>query len=199
MEQVERERVLPAAGGTTHVSVSDRAGNAASLSLSNGEGSGYVVPGTGVMLNNMLGEDDLHPGGFHVQPPGTRVGSMMSPTLVLEGDSVRLVVGSGGSKRIRSAILQVVTGLLDAGLSLRAAVEAPRQHWDGEQLQVEPGIPANVLAALEARWRVNPWKERNLYFGGVHAVVPGVEAAADPRREGAAAVVSGTTSETADP
>ena len=199
MEQVERERVLPAAGGTTHVSVSDRAGNAASLSLSNGEGSGYVVPGTGVMLNNMLGEDDLHPGGFHVQPPGTRVGSMMSPTLVLEGDSVRLVVGSGGSKRIRSAILQVVTGLLDAGLSLRAAVEAPRQHWDGEQLQVEPGIPANVLAALEARWRVNPWKERNLYFGGVHAVVPGVGAAADPRREGAAAVVSGTTSETADP
>jgi len=199
MAQVERERVPPATGGTTHVSVADGAGNVASLSLSNGEGSGYVAPGTGIMLNNMLGEDDLHPGGFHVQPPGTRVGSMMAPTLVLEGDSVRLVIGSGGSKRIRGAILQVMTGVLDAGLSLGAAVEAPRQHWDGEQLQLEPGIAPEVVAALGERWRVNPWNERNLYFGGVHAVVPGVEAAADPRREGAARVVSGTTAETPGP
>lgn len=189
MEEVERERVLPAAGGTTHISVADRAGNAASLSLSNGEGSGYLAPGTGIMLNNMLGEDDLHPEGFHGLRAGERVGSMMSPTLVLEGGAVRLVAGSGGSKRIRSAIVQVVTGVLDAGLALREAVEAPRQHWDGEQLQVEPGVAADALAALRDRWPVNAWDARSLYFGGVHAVAPPTDAAADPRREGHAAAV----------
>jgi len=190
MEEVERERARPGAGGTTHVSVADRAGNAASLSLSNGEGSGYLVPGTGIMLNNMLGEDDLHPEGFHGWPPGERVGSMMSPTLVLEAGAVCLVAGSGGSKRIRSAIVQVLTGVLDAGLPVREAVEASRQHWDGEQLQVEPGVPDDALAALRERWPVNAWDARSLYFGGVHVVAPPAEAAADPRREGHAAVVA---------
>merc|ERR1711969_192953 len=128
----------------------------------------------------MLGEDDLHPEGFHGWPPGERVGSMMSPTLVLEAGAVCLVAGSGGSKRIRSAIVQVLTGVLDAGLPVREAVEASRQHWDGEQLQVEPGVPDDALAALRERWPVNAWDARSLYFGGVHVVAPPAEAAADP-------------------
>jgi gamma-glutamyltranspeptidase/glutathione hydrolase len=132
----------------------------------------------------MLGEDDLHPDGFHAAPAGERVGSMMSPTLVFAGDAVRLVAGSGGSKRIRSAMVQVITGVLDFGLDVRAAVEAPRLHYDGEGIQAEPGFDAEALAALRSRWAVNAWDERNLYFGGVHAVAPGEGAAGDPRREG---------------
>ncbi len=187
MEQVEQRR---GAGGTTHLSVRDAAGNAASLSLSNGEGSGYFVPGTGIMLNNMLGEDDLHPEGFHASPPGERVSSMMSPSLVLgEHGDVRLIVGSGGSKRIRTALLQVISNVVDFGRRARDAVEAPRLHWDGEQVQAEPGFPDDALEALRARWRVNAWQERNLYFGGVHAVEDEDDGWGDPRRGGHALVV----------
>jgi len=174
--------------GTTHISVADAAGNVAAMTCSNGEASGYVVPGTGIMLNNMLGEDDLHPEGFHASPPGVRVGSMMSPCVVLGGEGdVRLVLGSGGSKRIRSAILQVTSAVVDFGAELSDAVGAPRMHWDGEWLQVEPGWPTATLEALARRWPLNRWPERNLYFGGAHAVAPRAEAAAgDPRRGGAA-------------
>jgi gamma-glutamyltranspeptidase/glutathione hydrolase len=184
MEEVERMRPRSGAGGTTHVSVSDAEGNAASMSLSNGEGSGYIAPGTGIMLNNMLGEDDLHPGGFHASPPGERVGSMMSPCLVLKGDRVRLAAGSGGSKRIRSAMVQVITAVVDFDKRVGDAVEAPRLHWDGERLQAEPGFGPDALVALRRRWPVNAWTERNLYFGGVHAVAPGEGGAGDPRRAG---------------
>jgi len=174
--------------GTTHISVADAAGNVAAMTCSNGEASGYVVPGTGIMLNNMLGEDDLHPEGFHASPPGVRVGSMMSPCVVLGGEGeVRLVLGSGGSKRIRTAIVQVTSAVVDFGAELPDAVGAPRMHWDGEWLQVEPGWPAATLEALGRRWPLNRWPERNLYFGGAHAVALGAGAAAgDPRRGGAA-------------
>jgi gamma-glutamyltranspeptidase/glutathione hydrolase len=188
-----RARIRLASGGTTHISVSDAEGNAASLSLSNGEGSGYVAPGTGIMLNNMLGEDDLHPDGFHAAPPGRRVASMMSPSILLRDDTVRLIVGSGGSKRIRTALLQVLTGVVDFRLRVGDAVRAPRIHWDGEMLQVEPGFANEAVEALARRWRVNAWQECNLYFGGAHAVDPGGEAAGDPRRDGHALAVTTST------
>jgi gamma-glutamyltranspeptidase/glutathione hydrolase len=177
-----------ASGGTTHVSVVDAEGNAASLSLSNGEGSGYVAPGTGILLNNMLGEDDLHPEGIHVSPPGERIASGMAPTLVIEAGAPRLALGSGGSKRIRTAIAQVLLAALDHGLPLRTCVDAPRLHWDGERVQLEPGFDPAAVAALEARYPVNAWSERNLYFGGVHAVARADEPAADPRRDGSTAL-----------
>ncbi len=170
--------------GTTHVSVADREGNLASMTTSNGEGSGYVVPSTGIMLNNMLGEDDLHPEGFHAGTPGERVASMMSPTLVFRSEGSPLALGSGGSKRIRTALFQTLSHLLDAGLGLREAVEAPRMHWDGEAFQLEPGFDARAVAALEGLGPVNVWTERNAYFGGVQAVAPGEAHAADPRRGG---------------
>jgi gamma-glutamyltranspeptidase/glutathione hydrolase len=185
-------RVRRAAGGTSHISVADSAGNAASMTLSNGEGSGYIAPGTGIMLNNMLGEDDLHPDGFHASPPGMRVSSMMSPTLVLSGDRVDLIVGSGGSKRIRTAIAQVIDAVIGHGMDVKAAVEAPRLHWDGESMQAEPGFAPDALAALERSWRVNRWAERNLYFGGVQAVDPSGAGAGDPRRGGDALRVTGS-------
>lgn len=172
--------------GTTHVSVADREGNVASLTTSNGEGSGYVVPGTGVMLNNMLGEDDLHPDGFHESPPGLRVASMMAPTVLLDADRVRLVLGSGGSKRIRTALLQVISSVVDFGLGVRDAVEAPRVHWDGERIQAEPGaVDEAAAAALQTLGALNAWPARDVYFGGVHAVAEHA-AAGDPRRGGSA-------------
>jgi gamma-glutamyltranspeptidase/glutathione hydrolase len=175
--------------GTTHVSVADGEGNVAAMSTSNGEAAGYAVPGTGVMLNNMLGEDDLHPDGFHAAPPGTRVSSMMAPTVVLGPGGVDLALGSGGSKRIRTALLQVISGVVDFGLDPADVVGRPRMHWDGEVFQVEPGFPEASLTALERLGPVNRWSELNLFFGGVHAVQPGAGGGGDPRRGGACLTV----------
>ena len=168
--------------GTTHISVMDAAGNAASLSLSNGEGCGYLVPGTGVVLNNMLGEDDLHPGGFHRDPPGIRIGSMMAPTLVLDDDRPVLALGSGGSKRIRTAIVQALVNVLAFDMPLESAIHAPRMHLD-TRLEVEPGFSDAALADVH-RYDPNVWSERSLYFGGVHAVASPDAAVGDARRGG---------------
>ncbi len=174
-------------GGTTHVSVRDAEGSVATMTTSNGEGSGWVIPGTGVIANNMMGEDDLHPEGFHAVRPGQRVASMMAPTVAVGADGrAELVVGSGGSKRIRTALLQVVAGVIDQGRSLAEAVDAPRLHWDGAQLHVEPGWSDAAVQALADRWPLRCWEQRDLFFGGVHAVAPG-EAAGDPRRGGSTA------------
>ncbi|WP_426573273.1 gamma-glutamyltransferase family protein [Aquihabitans sp. McL0605] len=176
--------------GTTHVTVADAEGNVAAMTTSNGECSGDVIDGTGIPCNNMLGEDDLHPDGFHAAPPGLRVASMMSPTFVLDpAGQVELALGSGGSKRIRSALLQVLTSVIDHGTDLQAAVLAPRIHWDADHIEAEPGLDPVVLAALEQEHRVNQWPEPSMYFGGVHAVAPGRAGAGDPRRGGAVRTV----------
>jgi gamma-glutamyltranspeptidase/glutathione hydrolase len=175
--------------GTTHMSIADCEGNVASMTCSNGEGSGCFASTTGIMLNNMMGEDDLHPEGFHSSPPGRRVASMMSPSLLLQGDEVKLVLGSGGSKRIRTALVQVLSRLVDFGVPVQEAVEAPRMHWDGTKMQLEPGFNEAAVTSLAKRWPVNLWPSRDVYFGGVHAVVPGKEGAGDPRRGGAVSIV----------
>ncbi len=118
-------------GSTTHISVLDAEGAACSVTCSNGSASGVVVPGTGVHLNNMLGEQDLNPGGFHRHPPGRRMPSMMSPTVVLDRGTPVLAVGSAGSNRIRSAILQTVVRSIDEGLSASEAVERPAPALGG--------------------------------------------------------------------
>lgn len=183
------ERIRIATGGTTHISVSDVEGNAASMTTSNGEGSGYIVPGTGIMLNNMLGEDDLHPQGFHATPSGLRVASMMAPSLLLDRGELGLVLGSGGSKRIRTAMLQVISNVVDFGMSVKDAVEAPRLHWDGHSVQVEPGFSEAALAVLGQRWAVNRWSVRDVYFGGVNVIDLQGKGFGDPRRGGNARVL----------
>lgn len=170
--------------GTTHISVVDCDGNVAAMTTSNGEGSGYIVPGTGIMLNNMMGEDDLHPEGFHASPPGQRVASMMSPSILLKDNEVELVLGSGGSKRIRTVLTQVISHTVDFNLSVVAAVNAPRIHWDGATIQIEPGFSDESREALAQIGTVNEWAEKNVYFGGVHAAMPNCEGAGDPRRGG---------------
>jgi gamma-glutamyltranspeptidase/glutathione hydrolase len=184
----------PARRGTTHISVIDAAGNAAALTVSNGEGCGWIVPGTGFMLNNMLGEADLQPRGFGRWPTDTRLTSMMAPTLVTDAAGERTVVlGSGGSNRIRSAILQVLAAHLDFGLPLTAAVERPRLHVEGERLEIEGGFDEAVVRSLARQWPDHrAWPERNLFFGGAHAVArapDGFSGAGDPRRGGVAALV----------
>ena len=126
----------------------DADGNAASLTCSTGCGSGVVVPGTGVHLNNMLGETDLNVASLALAP-GMRLTSMMAPSLVLGEGGVELVLGSSGSARIRSAIVQVVVAALDLELPLQEAVELPRVHPEGEALDCEGGIPGETLDALE--------------------------------------------------
>ncbi len=170
--------------GTTHISICDKEGNVASMTTSNGEGSGYYAPETGIMLNNMMGEDDLHPEGFHSSPPGIRVGSMMSPSLLLKDDVVKLVLGSGGSKRIRTAITQVIINYAAYKMSIRDAVNAPRIHFDGEVFQIEPGYKDAVIESLRCLAPTNLWNHIDVYFGGVHAVEPFKNGAGDPRRGG---------------
>ena len=178
--------------GTTHISVADRAGNIASLTASNGEGCAYVLPGSGIMLNNMLGEEDLNFGGFHRWTENARLASMMSPAVAELADGTRIALGTGGSNRIRSAITQVLVNLLDFGMSLEQAVTAPRMHLEGDMLSIEEGFPEDTNAALiSASPRHHMWPDKNLFFGGVHAVSiqhGGIfDGAGDPRRGGAVA------------
>lgn len=180
-------------GSTTHLSAIDRDGLCASVTCSNGTGSGMVVPGTGIHLNNMLGEEDLNPLGFHSHRPGVRIGSMMSPTLVVEGGRVVAGLGSAGSNRIRSAVLQTTVNLIARSMSPQEAVDAPRVHIENELLQAEPGVDPGALAELASGGQdVFRWAERNLFFGGVQIVTRDPDSGAfagggDPRRGGAVA------------
>ncbi len=178
-------RHAPASRGTTQISIIDAAGNVASTTLSNGEGSGYVLPGTGILLNNMLGEEDLSRGGFHTWPRNRRLASIMAPTLARRRDGEVIALGSGGSNRIRTAILQVLVNVLALDLELEEAVESPRLHVEGNDLHLEPGFPAESVAALRDDLTAHHWDHRSMFFGGVHAVA-GSRGAGDPRRGGVA-------------
>jgi gamma-glutamyltranspeptidase/glutathione hydrolase len=175
--------------GTTQISVADRAGRLASLTLSNGEGAGYVLPGSGIMMNNMLGESDIHNGGFHRWPTDRRIGSMMAPSLLAMPDGSWVATGSSGSNRIRSAVLQVVCNLLDRGLDLEAAVSAPRIHYEEGLLHIEPPLSDQTRAKIARRWpRIKVWNQPSVFFGGAHSVSLTSDGmthgAADPRRGG---------------
>jgi gamma-glutamyltranspeptidase/glutathione hydrolase len=180
-------------GSTTHLAAMDSDGLCASVTCSNGTGSGMVVPGTGVHLNNMLGEEDLNPLGFHQSAPGTRISSMMAPTLLLQGGEVLAGLGSAGSNRIRSAVLQTTVNLLAHKMAPQQAVDAPRIHLEAGVLHAEPGIDPALLDRIEAGGgEVVRWAERNLFFGGVQVVTRdpasgALDGGGDPRRGGAVA------------
>jgi gamma-glutamyltranspeptidase/glutathione hydrolase len=182
-------------GNTTHIAVMDADGACASVTCSNGSCSGVVVPGTGVHMNNMLGEQDLNPLGYHRHEPGARVPSMMAPTVVLRDGRPEVALGSAGSNRIRSAIIQTILAVVDHGLPAQDAVSSPRLHVEGEVADAEPGVDAEALDRLErSGWTVRRWAERNLFFGGVQAVARNTQTGeltggGDPRRGGVATVV----------
>ncbi|MDI6401120.1 gamma-glutamyltransferase [Balneolaceae bacterium ANBcel3] len=174
--------------GTTHISVMDQRGNVASLTTSNGEGCGHVIPGTGIMMNNMLGEEDLHPHGFHSWPENSRITSMMAPTILTVPGQSLVALGSGGSNRLRTAILQVLLHLTDHNMSLEDAVTAPRIHCEKEELSIEHGFSPSVIEEIKKEWpNTRLWSGYNLFFGGTHAVSAdknGFHGAGDPRRGG---------------
>lgn len=179
--------------GTTHISVVDAEGNLAAMTLSNGEGCGTHLPGSGIMLNNMLGEEDLNRGGFHCWPTGSRLSSMMAPTLATSAGGNRFAIGSGGSNRIRTAVLQVLVNLLDGDMAMAGATEAPRLHIEGEIANLEGGLPPEGAELLAQQgYQTVAWPAHNLFFGGVHGVelsaAGNLSAAGDPRRGGAALV-----------
>ena len=181
--------------GTTYISIIDDDGNAAALTLSNGEGAGYIIPETGIMLNNMLGEEDINPHGFHAWPMDVRMCSMMAPTLVVEPKGCLIALGSGGSNRIRTALVQVLSNLLDFEMPIGNAIASPRVHFEANLLNIEIGFDAGQVAELTAKFSTHKlWDERNLFFGGVHAarfdeVKDEFSAAGDPWRGGSARIL----------
>ena len=175
----------PSTGGgdTTNLTVVDADGNACVLTTSLGLGSGDFLPGLDLHLNSMLGEADLIRGRLE---PGRRMQSMMAPTLAFDGDGLALAAGAAGGTRLRTALLGVIAGILDEGLSAEEAVSRARFHPAPDVVNAEPGVDELALAALEERGRtVRRWPAQHHYFGGV-SVVSRSGAAGDPRRNGAA-------------
>jgi gamma-glutamyltranspeptidase / glutathione hydrolase len=186
-----RQKVLRRAQslrGTTQISVIDALGNIASMTVSNGEGCGYLVPDTGIMLNNMLGEQDLNLGGFHRWAENQRMTSMMSPSLIRKPDGTLVATGSGGSNRIRTALLQVIMNLIEFDMDVETAIASPRIHLEAGKLSVEGGFDPDVVQRLILEYPAHEvWEERNLFFGGAHTVAiqdRRFTGAGDPRRGG---------------
>ncbi|NPA13392.1 MAG: gamma-glutamyltransferase [Aquificae bacterium] len=183
------EKRLNLWGNTTHIAVMDSEGNTVSITSTNGEGSGCVIPDTGIMLNNMLGEEDLNPKGFFQWEPHTRLFSMMCPTAVFKGDRLILSLGSAGSNRIRSAILQVILNRLIFNMGLQEAVDFPRVHFENGTVYLEPGFDKRVIQEIEKLFNLVLFKEKSMFFGGVQAVGENFQAGADPRRGGYTLIV----------
>ncbi len=179
--------------GTTQVSVIDARGNIASMTVSNGEGCGYIVPDTGIMLNNMLGEQDLNFEGFHRWTENERMTSMMSPSLIRKADGTLVATGSGGSNRIRTALLQVIMNLIDFDMDVETAIASPRVHIEAGKLSVEGGFDPHAVQRLIQDYPDHEvWSELNLFFGGAHTVATRngrFAGAGDPRRGGVCHVV----------
>lgn len=189
-EKKEKQRRY-ALGNTTHISVMDEEGNAVSLTTSHGSGAGFGIPGIGLPFNNILGEQDLNPLGFHKTTPGERFRSMMSPSMAIRKGKPHIVLGSGGSNRLRTAILQALIKIIDFKIPIRRAVEGPRIHWEGGELSVEPGFSERVLRELlTLDSEVTFFPSKNIFFGGVHATLRHPtrnfpwDGAGDPRRGG---------------
>jgi gamma-glutamyltranspeptidase / glutathione hydrolase len=175
---------------TTHISTMDSEGNAASVTFSYGEGNAHLIGNTGIMMNNLMGEEDLHPQGFHLSEPGKRLSTMMSPTMVVDPGGKTIVIGTGGANRIRTVIVQMVSKLMDYGMAPKEAVAAARIHYEEGVLNAEVydmpcggedlmGLGANELICFS---------EPSLFFGGVHMVQMDADGelsgAADGRRGG---------------
>ncbi len=179
--------------GTTHVSIIDRDQNAVAVSVSNGEGCGTLIPGTAVMMNNMLGEHDVNPDGLTDWPADTRLSSMMAPTVALSDQSELIATGSGGSNRIPAAILQVLINLIDFKMPVEDAVRAPRLHYHKREAYYENLFESSAIdRVIEDYPESTRFDRRNVFFGGVHTAKycrGQVEGFGDSRRSGIAIAV----------
>jgi gamma-glutamyltranspeptidase/glutathione hydrolase len=191
-------RVSPS---TVNVSVVDGDGTACTVTASAGYGAGVSAPGTGVWLNNCLGERELNRAGTHALSPGERLVSNMAPSVARRADGAVLAIGSPGADRITTAILQSMWPLACENAPLQDAIDRPRLHVtcddDGapRMVEYEEDLPRPDGVAADLPWRGHP--AHSMFFGGVAAALlepdGRLEAAADPRREGAVVVTSATT------
>ncbi len=172
-------------GNTTHISVLDEEGNAATVTTTNGEGSGIIAPNTGIILNNMLGEEDLNPHGFFSWPQGVRLPSMVAPTLVLKDKAPAIVLGSAGSNRIRSAIIQAILNYTVFDHDIKEVCNEKRIHFEKGQLFFEPGFDKSVIEKAKEHYDVTVFHDISVFFGGVNAVTSDLIGGSDPRRGGA--------------
>ena len=179
-------QTLLASGSTTHVSAVDSDGLACSITSSAGYGSGVKVSGTGIWLNNSLGELELHPKGFHGLEPGSRLFSNMAPTVARNGRGAVLAVGSAGADRITTAVAETLLNHLMLDMDLAAAVGHARVH--AETFHGEPTVAYELDLPVEVEGNVRHFPELSMYFGGVQAAAwspaEGLAATADPRRSG---------------
>lgn len=183
------ERVTESAS-TIHTSAVDENGLACSITCSDGYGSGVMPPGTGLWLNNALGERDLTRGEFHALEPGERLSSNMAPTAARHPEGAVLAIGSPGAGRIPAVIAQALLSHLRGGLSLSEAAEQPRLHVEAAsgapRVVAEPGLPLEQVELPVSR---EPG--RSLAFGGVAAAALSagrLDAASDSRRNGGVAL-----------
>ncbi len=173
-------------GGTSHFSILDEHGNAVGVTTTIGQGAGHFIPGTGIILNNMLGELALLPQGLHNWMPNARLGSMMTPSIVLDAQKqAEIVLGTGGAGRIPFMLAQVIHQIIDQGMDIHEAVEAARLYIIDDVCNLEPDLPDTAVFPDGVTAR--PWQKRSLYFGGVHAVMRkgiDLQAQGDTRRGG---------------
>ena len=197
LESVERHGLagLPTSASTAHVSAVDEHGNACAITMSAGYGAGMVIPGTGILLNNALGEPELNRLGLHAVPPGTRLASNMAPTTARSAIGSALAVGSPGADRITTALMQVLGRSLLLGDDLQHAIDAPRLHvrfLDDGSPRVEHEPSDEITAAVRAEGLpAHRYPGPHMYFGGVGAALLGADglvAAGDARREAAVGV-----------
>ena len=169
-------------GSTTHISVIDKFENIVSATTTNGEGSGIFIPEFGILMNNMLGERDLNPFGFHQWKHSGRLPTMLCPTIIMKNNKPLYALGSGGSNRIRSAIVQIIINLIVKKMNLKDAVESPRIHLENKNLFIEKDveIPKNEYTK---KFLINKFNDKSLFFGGANCV--GInQAVGDSRRGG---------------
>ncbi|MEZ4686555.1 MAG: gamma-glutamyltransferase [Bacteroidia bacterium] len=141
----------------------------------------------------MLGETDLFPGGLYTWPENVRVSSMMSPSILVKDGKPRMIIGSGGSSRIRTAILQVLVNMVDYSMRLQQAVDHPRLHYENGKLNLEPGLLNTEEVSHFNRFNPVQWEGPNMFFGGTHAAAQRKDGsfagAADARRAGVVVAV----------
>lgn len=198
LSAVERHGLagLPTSASTAHISAVDSEGLACAVTMSSGYGSGVTIPGTGLLLNNALGEPELNRRGLHTLAPGTRLASNMAPTVARAQDGRVLAVGSPGADRITTALMQVLAQLCLHGMDLDEAIRAPRVHVrfeeSGEPVVEHEASPEITAAIAAAGLRGHDHGELSMYFGGVGAAhldeQGDLRAAGDPRREAAVGV-----------
>ncbi len=186
--------IAPESRNTTHLSVVDSLGNVVALtqSINLWFGSGVVVEGTGILLNNHLRDFDKRPGHPNSIQPGKRPVSSIAPTIVLKGDAPFLTIGTPGGTRIIGALAQILVNIIDFGMGIDQAIEAPRIHAYKKTLHAEGRIPETVLETLKQRGhRVKVHDNYDAYFGGAQGILIDSETGelrggADSRRDGVA-------------